>query len=57
MAQFEQPIEALLKNDKAAVFKWCFNRCAHAFDVIYAYEEKKSGSFWRFDERYYEHGV
>jgi hypothetical protein len=57
MSQFEQPIEALLQNDKAAVFKWCFNRCAHAFTVIYEYEEKKSGSFWRIDERYYEHGI
>ena len=57
MAQFEQPIEALLKNDKAALFKWCFNRCHQAFNVIYEYEETKMGSLWRFDERYYEHGI
>jgi len=24
MAQFEQPIELLLSNDKKALFKWCF---------------------------------
>src|SRR6266566_2529911 len=57
MAHFEQPIKALLKNDKEAVFKWCFNRSYQAFDVIYEYEKRKLGSLWRFDERYYEHAI
>jgi hypothetical protein len=32
-------------------------RYSSGASIGYAYEEKKSGSFWRFDERYYEHGV
>lgn len=57
MGQFEEPIEFLRKNDKEALFKWCFNRCYQAFNVIYEYEKTKMGSVWCFDERFYEHGI
>jgi hypothetical protein len=57
MGQFDQPIDFALKSDKDALFKWCFNRCYQAHQVIYKYEQSKAGSFWRFDDRYYESGI
>jgi hypothetical protein len=53
---FAQPIR-FLKDDEEGLFLWCFNRSYQAFEVIYEYEEKKIGSFWSSDERYYEHAV
>ena len=53
---FAQPIR-FLKDDEEGLFLWCFNRSYQAFEVIYEYEEKKTGSFWSSDERYYEHAA
>ena len=57
MGQFDHPIDLVLKNDKQALLKWCINRCYQAFNFIYKDEQTKMGSFWRFDEHYYEHGI
>jgi aldo/keto reductase family protein len=57
MGQFGQPIDFALKNDKEALFMWCANRCAQAFNVIYEYERTKFGSIWSSDDRFYEHGI
>jgi hypothetical protein len=56
MDQFNEPIDFALKGDKEALFKWCFARCHQAFNLIYEYEQK-NGSFWSFDDRYYEYGI
>jgi len=52
MGEIEQPIQSLIQGDKESLFKWCFSRCYQAFNVIYEYEQKKLGAFWRLDERY-----
>jgi hypothetical protein len=54
---FPEFIELLQEGNKQELFKRCFNRCYQAFDKIYEYEQAKGGSFWRFDERFYEHGI
>ena len=56
MDQFNEPIDLALKGDKKALLKWCFARCHQVFNLIYEYEQK-NGSFWSFDDRYYEHGI
>jgi hypothetical protein len=57
MDHFAEPIDLVLKSDKKALLKWCFNRCCQAFNLIYENEQTKMGSLWNFDDRYYEHGV
>jgi hypothetical protein len=54
---FAEFMELLKQGDKLELLTRCYNRGFQAFDRIYAYEESKMGSFWRFDERYYEHGI
>jgi hypothetical protein len=54
---FLEFIDLLVRDEKQELFKRCFNRCYAAVSVSYEYEKAKAQSFWRFDERYHEHGI